>query len=314
MQDGLLTNYDSHWGKFLGDWAAPGQRLERGDSREAFYFNNCVYAMNLGTFISIARILNKQEDVALYSRRLGELKPRVQQEFFNQTNNTYCGGNQVRQAFALLTGIVPNGLRPAVEATFERYMADQQYFDMGSSGLPVLLKYLAENSPRPDLAYTPLTRTNEPSYGYFLVRGENTWPEYWNVDVPSRVHTCYTGIAAWFTKCLAGIRPDPSRPGYQNFLIKPLVTGDLTFAEASTESPYGLIKSRWERKGDGLKLNVRIPPNSTAIVYVPTSQANSVTESGKEIFQSDGVKPLRTEGTYSVFQVEAGSYEFDAKL
>ena len=127
-QDGLLRSYDSHWGKFLGDWAAPGQRRERGDSREAFYFNNCVYAMNLETFIKIANVLNKQEDVALYSRRLAELKPRVQQEFFKQSNNTYCGGNQVRQAFALLTGIVPQGLQPGVEAAFEKYLRRSAIF------------------------------------------------------------------------------------------------------------------------------------------------------------------------------------------
>jgi len=64
-----------------------------------------------------------------------------------------------------------------------------------------------------------LTRTAEPSYGYFLKRGEATWPEYWNVDVPSRIHTCYTGVSSWFTKSLAGIRPDPAHPGFQSFLI-----------------------------------------------------------------------------------------------
>ena len=30
--DGLLQRYDMHPGRFLGDWAAPGPRNERGDS------------------------------------------------------------------------------------------------------------------------------------------------------------------------------------------------------------------------------------------------------------------------------------------
>ena len=92
------------------------------------------------------------------------------------------------------------------------------------------------------------------------------------------------------------------------------MAGDLTFAEASTESPYGLIREPVGKEGGCAKTEREIPPNSTATVYVPTSKANSVTESGKAIFQSDGVKPLRTEGNYAVFQVEAGNYEFKAKL
>ena len=313
VQDGLLQNYANHWGKFLGDWAAPGQRRERGGSPEAQYFNNCVYAFNLETFINLAQTLNHPEDVALYRRRLDELKPRINRAFFNPTNDLYCGGNQVRQAFALLTGIVPGELRPAVEGTLEQEFTTHPYFDMGSSGLPVLLKYLVEDSPHPELAFGPLARTEEPSYGYFLKRGENTWPEYWNVDVTSRVHTCYTGIASWFMKDVAGIRPDPGHPGYQSFLIEPLVTGDLTFAEGSTQSPYGQIKSRWEKKGDLLKLEVTVPPNSSATIHLPTSDTKSVTESGKPISLDEGVTVLQTAGNLAVVRVESGHYLFAAK-
>jgi hypothetical protein len=73
----------------------------------------------------------------------------------------------------------------------------------------VLLKYLIERSDSSDTIYQNLSRTTEPSYGHIIKRGESTWPEYWNVDVPNRSHTCYTGIASWLTKSVAGIRPDP---------------------------------------------------------------------------------------------------------
>jgi alpha-L-rhamnosidase len=116
-----------------------------------------------------------------------------------------------------------------------------------------------------------LTRTAEPGYGHFLERGETTWPEYWNVDVPSRIHTCYTGVSSWLTKGLAGIRPDPAHPGFQSFLIQPVVAGDLTFAEGQTESPYGTIRSRWERNGGRFILEVTIPPNSQATVHFPAA-------------------------------------------
>jgi len=215
----------------------------------------------------------------------------------------------------LLAGITPESLRAAVAANLEndiKYI--HPYLDMGSSGLPVLLKYLIEQAERSDLLLEPLSKTTEPSYGYFLSSGENTWPEYWQVNVPSKIHTCYTGIAAWFTKSLAGIRPDPAHPGFQKFLIKPLVIGDLTFAQASTQSPYGEILSRWDRSGDQVKLKVTIPPNSSATVYVPTSNAQTVTESGKNASRAPGLHLLKTEPGYAIFEAKSGQYEFTAEL
>ncbi|MDR1623887.1 MAG: alpha-galactosidase, partial [Tannerellaceae bacterium] len=56
-KDGLLIPYKQHWGHFLGDWAAPGQRKEPGDSPQAMFFNNCVYVMNLETATQMAEAL-----------------------------------------------------------------------------------------------------------------------------------------------------------------------------------------------------------------------------------------------------------------
>jgi len=141
---------------------------------------------------------------------------------------------------------------------------------MGSSGLPVLLKYMTEHSDRSDLLDIPLNRTEMPSYGYFLETGQTTWPEHWEPKT-SNIHTCYTGIASWFIKSVGGIRPDPAHPGYQQFLIHPVIPGDLTHARASTESPYGTIVSEWTRADGRLILNLEIPPNSSATLRIPTS-------------------------------------------
>ena len=123
VKDGLLRNYAEHWGKFLGDWAAPDQRKERGDSPEAEFFNNCVYAMNLTDFIESARLLNQPDEVALYSTRLDELRRQVHAVYFKPEGNTYCNGTQVQLAFALLTGITPPDLRPAVASSLDQALA-----------------------------------------------------------------------------------------------------------------------------------------------------------------------------------------------
>jgi len=320
VADGLLQPYNTDYnkgGNFLGDWAAPyemGDPLkgrEFGTTPEALLFNNCVYAMNLRTAIEIAGLLGKTDDVALYGQRLEQLKANAQRRFFNPDQNVYLDTRQVHLAFPLFSGITPDHLRSAVLANFEKeILLTRRYLDMGSSGLPVLLKFLIETVERNDILFEHLSKTTEPSYGYFLSCGETTWPEYWNDLCPSRIHTCYTGIAAWFMKGLAGIREDCDCYGYQSFIIKPALVGNLTFAEARTESLYGPIVSRWEKNEGFIKLNVTIPVNSTAIVYFPATNIDKVTESGIAIPLANGVQFLRTEPPYVVLQVQSGSYQF----
>lgn len=313
VSGGLLRNYNPHWGKFLGDWAAPGQRRERGDSPEAEYFNNCVYAMNLASFIEMAGILGRDDDAALYRERLDALRKRVHEAYYHPEHQVYANGTQVQIAFALLAGITPEPLRTVIAASLQKELRAKAYLDMGSSGLPVLFKHLIEEAESSEILLELLSSTEEPGYGYFLKRGESTWPEYWNVDVPSRIHTCYTGVSAWFTKGLAGIRPDPASPGFQSYLIKPVIPAGLDFAEGVAESPYGVIRSRWERDAVSVKLQVAVPPNSQATVYIPAAKAADVTEGGHPIGSVDGVALLRVEAGHAVLRVESGQYRFESR-
>ncbi|WP_282055846.1 family 78 glycoside hydrolase catalytic domain [Maribacter luteus] len=315
VKNGVLVNYSENRGKFLGDWAAPKKRKEWGDTAEAQYFNNCVYAMNLADVVRMAQIQGKEKDAEFYQKRLDALRKAIHQHFFNSETNTYSNGTQVQQAFALMTGLAPKNLRDKVFANIEKELTDNKaYLDMGSSGLPVLFKYMIEESGRSDLFFKALSSKVQPSYGYFIERGENTWPEYWNVDVPSRIHTCYTGVASWMTKSLAGIRPDPLSPGFQSFIIQPILAGDLSFVEGSTTSLYGEISSRWERNDKQFTLNVSIPPNSQATVYIPTNNLKSITENGKAMKKSEVVTFLRFENEHAVYKVEAGKYQFKASI
>jgi alpha-L-rhamnosidase len=60
-------------------------------------------------------------------------------------------------------------------------------------------------------------------------------------------------------------------------------------------------------------MDVTIPANTTATVYVPAKDVASVRESGKPASQSEGVKFLRMEQDRAVLEVASGSYEFEAR-
>jgi hypothetical protein len=59
-------------------------------------------------------------------------------------------------------------------------------------------------------------------------------------------------------------------------------------------------------------LDVTVPANTTATVYVPTTDPTSVTESGQPAHRADGVELLRTVDGAAVYRVGAGQYRFAA--
>jgi alpha-L-rhamnosidase len=59
-------------------------------------------------------------------------------------------------------------------------------------------------------------------------------------------------------------------------------------------------------------MDVTIPPNTTATVYVPAKEESGVTESDKPAAKANGVKLLRMENGAAVYEVGSGSYQFQS--
>jgi alpha-L-rhamnosidase len=129
----------------------------------------------------------------------------------------------------------------------------------------------------------------------------------------------YGCISSYFFKYLAGIRPDPAAPGFSHFSIKPSIVGDLKWARAHFNSPNGRISSAWELKDGKLIMDITIPVNTRATVYLPTLPGKlamglkGVTVKGKAIADTPGVTFLRMEAGMVVLTVESGSYQFVRK-
>src|SRR5690606_12583747 len=116
----------------------------------------------------------------------------------------------------------------------------------------------------------------------------------------------------WYVRALVGINPDPAAPGFKHIVIKPHPLGDLTFAEAEYDSIRGPIFCRWDRRDDKLTLKVEIPANTTATVYLPTSDAKSIREGGQPLGEVVGVNLKETADGAAVIEVSSGNYEFVA--
>jgi alpha-L-rhamnosidase len=58
----------------------------------------------------------------------------------------------------------------------------------------------------------------------------------------------------------------------------------LTSAQASVESPYGLISSAWQIEKDAFTLQVQVPCNTECLVELPNGEKKEI-HSGKHVFQ-----------------------------
>ena len=113
---------------------------------------------------------------------------------------------------------------------------------------------------------------------------------------------------------LAGIRPDEAGPGFKKVIIKPAAVGDLTWVKCSYDSIHGRITSDWKCQGGKMTMEIAVPANTSATVYVPAKDAAGVTESGKSAANADGVEFLRMENEAAIYEVGSGLYHFQSTI
>jgi alpha-L-rhamnosidase len=164
---------------------------------------------------------------------------------------------------------------------------DAGHIDAGMHGAYFLLKHLMEQD-RNDLIYAMVSKRDYPSWGYMLDHGATTIWESWSGG--SHIHDTLISVGAWFIQGIGGIRIDEQAPGFRHFFVKPAIVGDLTFARARYRSPYGAIASAWRLEKGMLRLDLTVPPGTTATVYVPTSASEAITEGRRPAALSPGVQ------------------------
>lgn len=103
------------------------------------------------------------------------------------------------------------------------------------------------------------------------------------------------------------IRPMPPSP--KSNLDQP----PIDWVRARYDSMHGRISSAWRREGERFELEIQIPANTMATVYLPGQDIAGVTEAGKGLAHAKGIKFLRKEGDRIVLAVESGAYQFVVK-
>jgi alpha-L-rhamnosidase len=269
---------------------------------------------------SHARRMRRGGDAADFSALGDKVREGFNRRFFDPAANTYQSRTQTSYVLPLAFGLVPEDRRAAVVENLARdvMVTHKGHTTVGFMGVQWILTVLSENGQH-EAAYSIMTRKERPSWGYMVSKGATTMWERWNHDTADPGMTgesqYFLGadIVGWLFRSLAGINVDPERPGFRHLILRPLPVGDLRWVKASFRSMYGLIASHWEVAGGKLTWNVTVPPNTTATAWVPTTDPDSVTESGKPARAAEGVRFERAENRAAVFELKSGTYRFEAK-
>ncbi|MCX6938019.1 MAG: hypothetical protein NTU80_09010 [Verrucomicrobia bacterium] len=296
----------------LSDWYdIPWAQTTHGVTATAIYYQDLLVLKDA------ASLLGKTEEARQFEAQAQAVKDAFNRKFFKADKNQYDRNSQTANAMPLVLGLVPEDRRAAVLAGLvEQIRADGYRIKAGDVGFHYLMLALS-NSDNGEVLYKMLVRDDGPGYAFQVKNGATTLTEAWNSNRQVSQNHCMLGhIEEWFYRGLGGIKVDPSGPGFKKIIIKPQIVGDLKWVNCRYDSLYGEIISDWKRDGQKITMNVTIPPNTTATVFVPSAEHNAslVTESGKPASAVSSVKFLRMENNAAVYAVGSGVYKFQARL
>jgi alpha-L-rhamnosidase len=88
----------------------------------------------------------------------------------------------------------------------------------------------------------------------------------------------------------------------------------LKHAEGKTETIRGTVSSKWKIEAGEFILNVEIPFNTSAFVYIPVDENQTLFESGNLLDGAEGIEYLGYADGAHKLKVKSGNYSFSAHL
>jgi alpha-L-rhamnosidase len=298
--NGIITLTDT-----LGDWCPWSTETPSQLTATAFFYEDARIVSQA------AALLGHAGDAVKYAALAEKAKIGFNEKFFEAANNSYANGSQTALATALYFGLVPGGRQPAVLGNLASQVETLKHIDTGILGAKWLPAALSAGG-RSDAAYLVAARTNQPGWIAMAQDSKTLW-EQWR-EPHSRNHIMFGSISGWFYQWLAGINCDPAQPGFKHIIIQPQPAGDLTWVKAAYDSIRGRIVSNWSLQAGVLTMDITVPANTSATVYVPAEKETSVTESGQPAAKVPEIKFLGLNHGAAAYEVGSGTYEFSSLL
>jgi alpha-L-rhamnosidase len=295
----------------FGDWVS----LQADTPKEVIF--EAYFAGSARLLAKSAAALGRKEDAARFGKLYDDVRGAFNRAYIDAQGRIQ-GDTQCDYVLALAFDLVEGDRRAQASKRLVELIADRDWHlstgFVGTRDLMLVLRKIG----RTDVAYRLLHNKTYPSWGFEVENGATTIWERWDgwttqkgfqdPGMNSFAHYAFGAVTQWMFETIGGIRA--LEPGFAKILIRPEPGGELTSARTSYDSIRGPITTEWKLAGARLELDVRVPPNTTAEIHVPTRAAASVTESGRPARSSPGVSFVRADADEAVYAVGSGRYAF----
>jgi len=315
------TNFVRGTGAY-GDW------LRLAGPQHSEVIGTAYYYYSTRLLAEIAAAIGNGEDSKRFQQLAANIKSTFAEKFIKDDGRILDAKNETGQTFyALAFGLdlVPSTMKDKVAQQFVKTVEAQDWhLATGFLGTPFVL-FALEKAGHADLAYRMVLNKTYPSWLQQVIWGSTTMWERWDGWRPDKGfqdpgmnsfnHYWLGCVGEWLYTKAAGI--DTDAPGFKTIQIRPVLDPakkGFSWVRAHYDSIRGRIESNWRLKGDTFELQIRIPANTSATVYLPAKDFDSVMEGGKPVKQSDYVKYLRNENGTVVLSVGSGQYRFTSRL
>ncbi|NCI49665.1 family 78 glycoside hydrolase catalytic domain [Sediminibacterium roseum] len=313
-----LWNTGSHFGDWLF-YRPDDDNDGRAAVTDKHLIAQCFYANSTQLLINAAKVLNRTEDVKTYELLLKRIKDAFINEYMT-AGGRLVSGTQTALVLALNFDMLPEGLRQqAAQRLVDNIKSYGNHLTTGFLGTPYLCHVLTRFGFT-DVAYKLLLQETYPSWLYPVKMGATTIWERWDGIKPNGTfqtpgmnsfnHYAYGAIGDWMYRVMAGLDTYEDGPGYKHIRIQPHIGGGFTNASATLKTFYGTLSSGWKIEGGKLMMDVTIPLNTTATLFVPASNVDQVTENNKPLGSIKEIKTGEAGSGYLSLTLGSGEYHF----
>ncbi|MDR9856160.1 family 78 glycoside hydrolase catalytic domain [Paenibacillus sp. VCA1] len=275
------------------------------------------FAYSTDLFARSAALIGRREIAGEYRDLHRRIVDAFRQEFVTPSGRL-CAHTQTAHVLALAFGLVEGETKTRVARTLAAMIEDNgTALTTGFVGTPYLCRVLTENGYN-ELAYRLVLRKEYPSWLYSVGKGATTiwehWDSikedgsFWSEEMNSFNHYAYGSVGEWLYGVVAGIDTSQAEPGYKGIVIHPRPGKGITSAEAAYDSMYGTIRSSWSIQSGRMRMDVTIPPNTTATIVLPAADPETVKESDIDAASAEGI--LFVEKAAEGVKVRAGSGQY----
>jgi len=296
----------------LGDWCPPEGNSTIDCpiplSSTAFHYYDASILSH------VAQLLGKKDDADFYARLKEKIGKAIVDKFYDHTSKTF--GSQTADALSLDIGFVPDADRKAVSDAIVRNINEKynNFLHTGIFGLGRIGQALSRYG-NSETAWKVFTKKGENSFEWMWSSADATtcW-EILPVNAKSKSagersslnHPMQAVYDAWFFEDIAGIRPDISGAGFKVTRFEPTLTGQLEWAKASIETPYGKTVSDWSKTDGRLTWKIVIPPNTSGLVALPTGKKITVNDVSHP--DTDRFPVVEDKGHTALHRFSSGTY------